>query len=109
MIISINIEDRNLLVQLLSDLGKNRLLEMVDELDAELRQQRETANQGEPALPDETLIEKTSEPAVEQAAPINNEEQPFNGKCRYNPDFSCSAPEPENCILCPRYSSGNEF
>lgn len=108
MIISISIEDKNLLAQLLSNLGKEKLLETVEELDKEMHKQADS-EQKTPIALDENNAEETSEPAVEQAAPINNEEQPFNGECRYNPEFSCSAPDPENCILCPRYSSGNEF
>lgn len=105
MIISINIEDKNLLAQLLSNLGKEKLLEMVEELENEMIENVPAV----PAKANDGEMEEIPEPAVEQVAPINNEEQPFNGECRYNPDFSCSAPEPENCILCPRYSSGNEF
>ena len=108
MVISINIEDKNLLAQLLSNLGKEKLLEMVEELDKEMHKQADS-EQKTPIALDEDDAEEIPEPAVEQAAPINNEEQPFNGECRYNPEFSCSAPDPENCILCPRYSSGNEF
>lgn len=116
MIISINIEDKKLLAQLLNDLGKKRLIEMVEELENDMIGNERYSNEQETPLKtnednmEEPLIEETDSiaPNIDNAGQAPSE-HPFNGACRYNPEFSCSAPEPENCILCPRYSSGNEF
>jgi hypothetical protein len=120
MIISINIEDRRLLEQLLNDLGKEALLEMVEELDSKRREltddtQEASTEVDEPAPDKYEDADTLSGCDMQEKSQISTEEKSFNGECRYNPDTPCyapdsssSAPAPENCILCPRHSPGNE-